>query len=175
MTDWFTDVPPFVRIPSTGIVSPASTVSVSPTLTSSAGTITSSLPRLTRAVLGVSFTSPSIPFLARAEVQSSRSEPICMMMATSPAANHSLVAADATSAMDTSMSAFTLRSMTSALQAPVTIGVPQRIMAVQAMSKGSSSPSAPERLSASETAPRITQKSVTFVSFSSQRLSIFPP
>ena len=34
---------------------------------------------------------------------------------------------------------------------------------------------APERLSASETAPRITLKSVTFVSFSSQRLSIFPP
>ncbi len=94
---------------------------------------------LTRAVFGVSLIRLSMPFRARSAVKSSSSEPICMISATSPAAKNSEVATDAISAIDTSTSALISCSVISAVAAPTTIGMPHRMMAIHAISTGSTS------------------------------------
>lgn len=65
MIDWSTVVDPSVSRPSTGMVSPACTRRMSPSTICSTGTTDSSPSRTTRAVLGVSSTSDSMPLRAR--------------------------------------------------------------------------------------------------------------
>ena len=68
ITDWSMEVSPSRIVPSTGTVSPASTLSTSPTFTSSTG-ISMALPsRSTRAVCGLILMSFSMPSRAFPEV-----------------------------------------------------------------------------------------------------------
>ena len=136
MTDWSTEVRPSHMIPSTGIVSPGSTRSSSPTCTISAGTTSSPSPVSRRAVRGVSFTSFSMPALARATVRSSSRAPSCMIKATSPAAKSSPMITEATKAMDTSTSALMSKAVISPMNASKIMGRPHSTMATQAGSTG---------------------------------------
>ena len=71
-------------------------------------------------------------------VKSSKSEPICIISAASPAAKNSLVITDAISARDTSKSALISCSLIKAIAALTIIGIPHSTIATQAMSNGSS-------------------------------------
>lgn len=93
-------------MPSTGIVSPGNTRRVSPCLTCLAGIICSAPDWVSRrAVCGVRCINFLIPALAFDTVSSSKSAPICMIKATSPAAECSPVIMDAMSARETNTSA----------------------------------------------------------------------
>ena len=137
MTAWLTEVWPDRMRPSTGTVSPGRTRMRSPTFTSSAGMIFSPPEERTRAVRGVSFTSFSIPARAFATVRSSSRPPSCMIKATSPAAKSSPIQTEAIRARETSTSALISKAVTRPMKASRIIGTPQRIMAIQAASKGS--------------------------------------
>ena len=130
------DVSPDIILPSTGIVSPGRTRSISPALTSSAGTILSEPFSIILAVLGVSLTRFSMPARALATVRSSKRAPSCMMKATSPAAKSSPIITEAMRAMDTSTSAFMSNLVTRPMTASAIIGSPHSIMAIQAASNG---------------------------------------
>ena len=123
-------------IPSTGTVSPGSTRRRSPIFTCSAGSIRSVPPEMTRAVWGVRWTSFSMPALALATVRSSSSAPNCMINATSPAAKCSPMQTEAISASDTSTSALMSKAVIRPMIASITIGIPQRIIAIHAASNG---------------------------------------
>ena len=136
MTDWSIEARPRTIAPSAGIVSPGRTTSVSPARTSSAGTVTSSPSRRTRAVRGVRRTRRPIPARARATVRSSNKPPSRMMKATSPAAKISPMYREASRAQATRTSAVISSSVTSPTTASRRMGIPQRTTAVQAASAG---------------------------------------
>ena len=99
MIDWSTEVSPLRILPSTGIVSPGRMRRISPCRMSSAGTV-SSIPSLSlRAFAGARLISFFRPFFARFVVASSKSAPMAMINATSPAANRSPIAIAANMAM----------------------------------------------------------------------------
>ena len=159
--------------PSTAMLSPGSTLKISPSFICSAGTILSVPSVITRPVFGVRCTSFSIPALALATVRSSNRAPICMIKATSPAAKVSPINTDAIMAMDTSTSALMSNSVTRPIIASMIIGSPQRIMAIHAISKGKGS--IPSRFIA-RAIPDITIKAISFlvppISISSSSLPI---
>ena len=130
ITAWFIEVLPDIITPSTGMLSPGRTLTVSPTLTSPAGIIFSLLSVTTLAVSGVRRTRSSIPSLAFFTVSSSSSPPSYMMNATSPAAKSSPMHTDAMRAIETSTSAFMSNAVTSPITASSTIGTPESIMAI---------------------------------------------
>ena len=132
ITAWLTEVCPARTTPSTGMVSPGSTRSRSPTATASAGMLSSPAAVTRRAVRGVSRTSFSMPARALATVRSSSREPSCMMKAISPAAKISPMATEASSARDTSTSALMSKRVNSPTAASLTMGAPQSRMASHA-------------------------------------------
>ena len=100
--DWSTEVSPLTMTPSTGMVSPGSTRSRSPSRISSAGMSSSAPPVSRRPFTGARRMSCRRPFLARSVVASSSRAPTAMMKATSPAANRSPMAMAANMAMEMS-------------------------------------------------------------------------
>ena len=159
ITDWSMAVWPWRITPSTGMVSPGSTRSRSPTLTSSAGMIRSPPFSITRAVRGVRWTSFSIPARALATVRSSSRAPSCMMKATSPAAKISPMITEATRAIDTSTSALMSKAVTRPMTASRIMGIPHRTMATHAGSRGKGP--GQSRLT-SRAAPEITSRVTSF-------------
>ena len=97
--DWSTEVSPPAMIPSTGMLSPGRILRRSPFLISSAEIISSLPSRSLRPIAGARLMSFFKPFLARLVVASSRSAPMAMIKATSPAANRSPMAIAANIAM----------------------------------------------------------------------------
>ncbi len=97
--DWSTEVSPLTMTPSTGTVSPGRIRSISPWTIFSAGIISSFPSRMRRPCVGARLMSFFSPFFARFVVASSKSAPIAMMKATSPAANRSPMAMAANMAM----------------------------------------------------------------------------
>ena len=97
--DWSTEVSPLTMTPSTGTVSPGRIRSISPLTIFSAGIISSFPSRMRRPCVGARLMSFFSPFFARFVVASSKSAPIAMMKATSPAANRSPMAMAANMAM----------------------------------------------------------------------------
>ena len=165
------DVCPERITPSTGTVSPGRTRILSPIATWSAGMIFSESSVMTRALRGVRWTSFSIPALALATVRSSSSAPSCMMKATSPAAKSSPMQTDAMRARETSTSALMSKAVISPMTASMMIGMPQRMIAIQAASKGSGIRS--NRLMISDRPPR-TRKAMSFrIPPSSIKASVF--
>ena len=80
-----------------------------------------------------------MPARALATVRSSSRAPNCMMKATSPAAKSSPMQTEAMRARDTSTSALMSKAVTRPMTASSTMGMPQRMMATHAASKGSGS------------------------------------
>ena len=158
MTAWLTEVSPVRITPSTGIDSPGRTRRRSPTCTSSAGMTSSDGPVIRLAVRGVRCTSLSIPARAFATVRSSRREPSCIMKATSPAAKSSLMITDAIRAIETSTSALMSNAVTSPMTASRMIGIPHKMMATHAISKGNGE--IPKILK-SRAAPDMTRKTIS--------------
>ena len=160
-------------VPSSGIISPASTVNVSPTVTSSTGTIASFPSLSVRAVCGVNPTSFSIPAFARDAVKSSSNVPNCIIKATSPAAKYSPTTSDAKSAKETRTSALISCSKSKPRPAPKIIGTPHKRIAAQAGSTGHSPH--PNRLAKSGGIDKTTQTSVIRESLFSHRKNIRVP
>ena len=102
ITDWSTEVSPVSMTPSTGMVSPGSTRTVLPTLICSTGTVLSFPFSITLPVSGARAIRFLSPFFARSVVMSSSNAPICIMNATSPAANRSPISMAAIMAMQIS-------------------------------------------------------------------------
>ena len=146
--------------PSTGIVSPASTRTISPTRTFFASTTVSTPSLMTRAVCGVSLTSLSMPARALATVRSSRSAPSCMMKATSPAAKSSPIATEAISARDTKTSALISKRVMSPIVASTTIGTPHKMIATH--DKSTSKSLKPKKL-ATRAAQDMTRNAMSFL------------
>ena len=142
------------------MVSPGSTLKISPAFTSSAGIILSFPPVITRAVLGVRRTRFSMPALARATVRSSKRAPSCIIKAISPAAKSSFIIIEAMRAMDTSTSAFISNFVTRPMTASAIIGTPHSIIDIHAASKGRGRRS--KMLTIRETA-EITRKVMSFL------------
>ncbi|OPY28352.1 MAG: hypothetical protein A4E28_01609 [Methanocella sp. PtaU1.Bin125] len=69
---WFTWASPLATVPSTGIFSPALTITTSPGLTSSGATVRISSPRRTEAVAGARLISARSAFRVRSTVSASR-------------------------------------------------------------------------------------------------------
>ena len=69
---WSTDEPPATTTPSSGMISPGLTITVSPTPTSSTPTVTSAPSRLTLAVCGARWRSEAIERSALPAAYSSR-------------------------------------------------------------------------------------------------------
>ena len=159
MTAWSTAVWPERTAPSTGMVSPGSTRSTSPTATSSAGISSSPSAVSRRAVLGVRWTSFSMPARARATVSSSSREPSCMIKAISPAAKISPMATEAMRARDTSTSALMSNRVNRPTAASFRMGTPHSRMAAQAGSTGKS----PKKLHTSESPPTIRNAISRFI------------
>ena len=158
ITAWSTEVCPPVITPSTGMVSPGSTRSISPTCTACASIVSSPRGVMRRAVRGVRRTSFSIPARAFATVSSSSRPPSCMIKATSPAAKSSPISTDATSASDTSTSALMSKAVTRPITASRTIGTPQRIIATHAASNGRGGTPA---ILAASAAPEMARKTIS--------------
>ena len=121
----FTDVAPDVTIPSTGTTSPGTMRTVSPSTTSSTGTVVSTPFLTTLAAAGFMPTSLIMLAFAWLTVASSRKPPICMIMAISAAASYSPMMTEATIATDTSTSAVMSCSLTTPTMAPQIMGIPQ--------------------------------------------------
>ena len=120
---------PFIITPSTGIVSPAITLTISPISISSAFIIISLLSLIILACFGVSFTRISIPDCAFWTVKSSSRAPIVIITEISPAANISPIITDAINAKDTKTSALISNSSYKQVAASFIIGKPQSIIA----------------------------------------------
>ena len=171
ITAWSTEVLPEIMLPSTAMVSPGRTLKISPAITSSAGMISSPLFVTRLAVRGVRCTSFSMPALAFATVSSSKSPPICMIKATSPAAKSSPIITEAIRAIETRTSAFISKAVIRPITASAIIGRPHKIMATHAISKGRSTTSNILKRSA---IPEITRKVTSFfVPPHSNRVSTF--
>ena len=149
-------VAPSKRTPSAGIFSPGSTRTRSPVSTSPAGTTVSTPSRMTRAFSGESLASSATPARAFSTVSSSRSEPIVMIQAISPAAKVSPITTDAMSAIETRTSALMSKRVKRPSAASLRIGRPQKTMATQDGSKGSAA-AAGRKLSARAT-PEMRRK-----------------
>ena len=153
------EVWPEVITPSTGMLSPGSTRSRSPTRTCPAGTMFSPSGSSRRAVCGVRCTSFSMPARARATVTSSSSAPSCMMKATSPAAKSSPISTEAISARDTSTSALMSKAVIRPMSASSTMGTPQSTMATHAASNGRGRRS---KMLTTSAAPEIASSAISF-------------
>ena len=176
MTDWSMAVWPSRMTPSTGMVSPGSTRSVSPARTASAGMTLSVPPSARRrAVRGVRCTSRSMPARARATVRSSSSAPSCMMKATSPAAKISPIMTDATSASDTSTSARMSKRVKRPSAPSRRMGTPQSRTASQAGSSQPMRTSQKLSINASADAPSAAACRGSSASHCRTSVSMMPP
>ena len=160
ITAWLMEVSPAIILPSTGMVSPGKTRSISPTHTASAAII-SSCPLLSRrAVCGVRWTSFSIPARALATVKSSSSAPSCIIKATSPAAKSSPITTEAIKAIETNTSALISKAVIKPIIASIIIGMPHKIIATQAASKGKGSKS---KMLMIRAIPEMTRRQISFL------------
>ena len=154
----FTDVAPEITTPSTGTTSPGMMRTVSPSMTSSTGTMVSEPFFTTLAVAGFRPTSLIMLALAWLTVASSRKPPICMMMAISAAASYSPMITDATMATETRTSAVMSCSFTTPTMAPQIMGSPQ--MAIGTKTSGHASSAS--NVAAKATIPMTMQENSIF-------------